>query len=298
MRCPIPPVQNISASQSQSQIAGLERSCAGDWVETAPYQPGIQRIEAFFSGNAYAPHRHDTYSIGYTMDGVQSFDYRGTRSNSTPGQVIVLHPDELHNGQAGSDEGFHYRMLYVEPALVWSALGETASALPFAKDPVLNDPALMHALHAAYSDMAGPLDPIALDEIATLLADGLLAHDQSAHAGRQIRVDSVAVCTAREFLDANLDRTVRSEELEAVTGHDRFALSRQFRTALGTSPYRYMTMRRLDKVRASIESGMDLADVAALCGFSDQAHMTRKFTAAFGLPPGKWKRLSMARSHW
>lgn len=41
--------------------------------------PGLGRIEAWFAGGAYDPHRHDAYAIGYTMEGVQSFDCRGAR---------------------------------------------------------------------------------------------------------------------------------------------------------------------------------------------------------------------------
>ena len=97
---------------AQRLLPGLARLRARDWVRAAPWQAGLQRMEAFFSGAAYAPHRHDTYSICYTIRGAQSFDYRGARSNSTPGKVIVLHPDEVHNGEAGSAEGFLPHPLY------------------------------------------------------------------------------------------------------------------------------------------------------------------------------------------
>jgi hypothetical protein len=38
---------------------------------------GIERLEAYFAGHGYDPHRHDTYAIGVTLSGVQLFDYRG-----------------------------------------------------------------------------------------------------------------------------------------------------------------------------------------------------------------------------
>ena len=52
------------------------RAKSPDWVHRAEPAQGIERIEAFFIGNAYAMHRHDTYAIGRTPAGVQCFQYR------------------------------------------------------------------------------------------------------------------------------------------------------------------------------------------------------------------------------
>ncbi|MGL5009872.1 MAG: AraC family transcriptional regulator [Paracoccaceae bacterium] len=287
----IPHDERSTGVRSHDLTPGLERSCARDWVNAAPWQVGIQRIEAYFSGEAYAPHRHDTYSIGYTIRGVQSFDYRRERSDSLPGQVIVLHPDEVHTGEAGTDEGFHYRMIYVEPSLVRAALGSSARALPFVRQAVLSDASLMRAIHAAFSDLTVALEPVAFDEVVALLADGLVANDHSASLTIRSLIDHRAICRAREYLDANLDRVVSSGDLEAATGLDRYALSRQFRRVFGTSPYRYLTMRRLDGVRAGIAAGTTLVDAALAAGFNDQAHMSRHFKANFGISPGRWLRL-------
>src|SRR5678816_1741118 len=55
---------------------------------------GIERIEAHLLGQAFTPHRHDTYAIGITLSGVQTFRYRGERWYCLPGQCHILHPDE------------------------------------------------------------------------------------------------------------------------------------------------------------------------------------------------------------
>ena len=82
-----------------------------DWLHRAPHASGLDRIEAYFAGFAFDPHRHDTYAIGRTLFGVQSFHYRGGTTHSLPGTTMVIHPDETHDGRAGSDEGFKYRMI-------------------------------------------------------------------------------------------------------------------------------------------------------------------------------------------
>lgn len=117
-----------------------------DWVRR-PHEPGrFERLEAYFAGYGFAPHRHDTYAIGCTLAGVHRFNYRNCSRYSLPGDTIVLHPDELHDGEAGSEAGFRYRIVYIEPALLQGALG--GQALPFINEGVSRDPRMQRAVQA------------------------------------------------------------------------------------------------------------------------------------------------------
>jgi AraC-like DNA-binding protein len=70
----------------------LERSCSRrrDSIRFGAGALGLERAEVYLSSQAYAPHRHDTYAIGVTTAGVQTFRYRGTRRVCLPGQLHVL----------------------------------------------------------------------------------------------------------------------------------------------------------------------------------------------------------------
>lgn len=252
---------------------------------------GIERIEAFFHGYAYDPHRHDTYAFGLTLSGVQSFDYRGARRDSLSGHAIVIHPDEIHNGRSGIAEGFRYRMIYVEPRLIREAMGEAGRSLPFVPAAVSRDARLVSAIAHALRDLDAPLEALGLDDIVVPLADALTAADPSAGCMRRQRFDRPALERARDYLDHHLESPVASEALERLTGLDRFTLARQFRAAFGTSPYNYLVMRRLGRARGLLALGTALAEVAAACGFADQSHLTRQFHRAYGITPGRWRSL-------
>ncbi len=59
----------------------------------------------------------------------------------------------------------------------------------------------------------------------------------------------------------------------------------------GTSPHRYLLMRRLEFARDRIHGERPLVEVAFDAGFADQAHFTRVFKAAFGLAPARYRAL-------
>ncbi len=250
---------------------------------------GVERFRAWLGREAYEKHRHDTYAIGVTDRGVQVFDYRGAERVSLPGQVVVLHPDERHDGRAGTRAGFGYRIVYVEPARVAEALRTLtghARPLPFVRESVARHPALARAVHHAF---AAPLGELSADELVEEVAKGLLAGEGATPVAP--RLDAAAVERARQLLDAGRTRLVRSSELEAATGLSRYDLARQFRLALGTSPHRYLLMRRLDAAREAMRRGRPLAEVADEVGFADQAHFTRVFKAASGLTPARYRAL-------
>lgn len=118
----------------------------------------VERFAGYFQGAAYAPHRHDTYAIGLTLRGVQTFDYRGSTRHSQPGEMVILHPDELHDGRAGTYEGFGYRTLYVKPSAVQDVL--EGGALPFLKGGVSKDPRLYRVLLPLLNDLERDLTPL------------------------------------------------------------------------------------------------------------------------------------------
>lgn len=268
---------------------------ARDWVCRTEPRDGVELLQARLGGVAYQPHRHDTYAIGITDTGVQRFDYRGAERNSTPGCVFVLHPDELHDGRAGSPAPFGYRQVYVAPrriAQAVRALLGRAAPLPFVPQPVLSSPVLARAVASAFAAFPAPPEPLAGDALVHDLARGLIAADPALRGGAlAVACDLPALERARDFLDNACTRVVASAELEAVSGHSRYDLARQFRHLYGTSPYRYLLMRRLERVRARLAGRAGLAEIAADAGFADQAHLSRQFKTTYGLTPARYRRL-------
>ncbi|HEX7094930.1 MAG TPA: helix-turn-helix domain-containing protein [Acidimicrobiales bacterium] len=92
------------------------------------------------------------------------------------------------------------------------------------------------------------------------------------------------------------ERLVRSAGLLDVTslarevGWRRRHLAQQFRKEYGLSPKVLARVLRFERARWMLTSPRRprLADVAAMCGFADQAHMTRDWLALAGASPTAW----------
>jgi AraC-like DNA-binding protein len=263
-----------------------------DFLIVDPPAARLQRLYARFSGHAYDRHRHETYAVGVTETGLQCFHYRGTARASTAGRVIVIHPDEPHDGHAGGSGGFAYRMLYVDPALIGVALG--GCSLPFVSEPVFDDPALRRIIAEAFADFPEPIENLAVPSLVAALADALSRRAGSLPKPTPFCADK-ALDIARELLDAATSGPIGAAMLEAATGIDRYTLARGFRARFGTSPHRYLIGRRLERVKAEIARGCPLAASAYAAGFADQSHMTRHFKARFGLTPGRYVALVRSR---
>jgi AraC-like DNA-binding protein len=87
--------------------------------------------------------------------------------------------------------------------------------------------------------------------------------------------------------------TSRVSELAAGTGWSSRHLTSRFRTEIGLTPkaaarvIRFHRTRRLLVSQFAAEPEIRLADLAATCGYFDQAHLAREFRALAGCPPSQ-----------
>lgn len=76
-------------------------------------------------------------------------------------------------------------------------------------------------------------------------------------------------------------------DLAAAVGISPCYFSRLFHSTFGQPPHQYLLELRLQRARSLLEAKQcgAIADVAAMTGFSDQSHLTRRFRRRFGTTP-------------
>lgn len=253
---------------------------------------GVQLIEAQLRGAAYSPHRHDTYTIAVTTVGVQSFNYRGERWQSRPGQTMILHPDEVHDGYCCDEAGFSYRAAYLPPAHVQTVIG--GAALPFLAEGVSTNVDLAGSALRLIAMCSDKNELFGYQDALYQLVSVMQRVEGRPRARRTANRE--AVMRVREFLDSVPAPGTNLDQLEKIAGYDRWQLSRDFRLLLGTSPYRYLQCRRLERAGQLLRSGLGMAAAAHEAGFADQSHFGRVFRRTFGTTPLVWHRPGQERT--
>jgi AraC-like DNA-binding protein len=93
---------------------------------------------------------------------------------------------------------------------------------------------------------------------------------------------------------------VRISDLAAETGWSGRHLTSRFRAEVGLTPKAAARVIRFDRARhllvrraqslsgVAAADGYRLADLAAACGYFDQAHLAREFRSLAGCPPSQW----------
>jgi len=97
------------------------------------------------------------------------------------------------------------------------------------------------------------------------------------------------LCAARDFLDAHCLEPIPLIHLAQMAGLSPFQLIRRFRKEFGLTPHAYQLDRRINRTRELLQQGYSLADLACLCGFSDQSHFQRAFKLRVAATPIQYR---------
>lgn len=225
------------------------------------------------------------------------FDGRWSRETCGPGAVSLLTRSQVSHWTWSEDVTVTH--LYLTEQFVASIAAEVTGkcVAEVALEDILrtDDPILTAAIDTAAAEVRRP--EFGSDLYIESVGRQLVVHLLRKYAAVRVREDaargalSAAQRTlAQDFIEQNLGRTLELAEIAAELNMSAGTFSRQFQRSTGMAPYAYVTERRLALARCLLERRVPTKQVAASCGFSDQAHLTRMFARRFGVTPAAFSR--------
>lgn len=92
----------------------------------------------------------------------------------------------------------------------------------------------------------------------------------------------------------NADPGVSVTDLAKQAGYSPAHFRREVRRWTGSSPHEFVTSYRLDEARRLLLSGdLIISAIAEQTGFQSLSHFTRLFRDRYGIPPGRYRLLSL-----
>jgi AraC family transcriptional regulator len=93
-----------------------------------------------------------------------------------------------------------------------------------------------------------------------------------------------------DYIEANLEGELTIDRMASIACLSKYHFARAFKQAVGQSPHRYVSAKRLERAKALlIHDDRSLADIALTLSFSCQANFTRAFKQATGQTPSRFR---------
>ncbi|MGF1460871.1 MAG: AraC family transcriptional regulator [Leptolyngbyaceae cyanobacterium] len=149
------------------------------------------------------------------------------------------------------------------------------------------------------AEMGGPNGRLFADTLSTAIATHFVNHyglEPPSNRPRLCPTERQRLGPVIDYIEAHLTDDLTLADLALIAGLSKFHFSRLFKDAIGLTPYKYVTQRRvMQAARRLRQSDSEIAQVAHQFGFTDQAHFTRVFKQIKGTTPKRFLQQSHHR---
>lgn len=238
-----------------------------------------------------------SYRVGVTPM-QRRFDGRWSQAVCGPGTVSLLTRSQLSHWHWTEDVTVTH--LYLTEAFVSAIASEVTgrgvSEVTLSDILRTDDPIVTAAIDTVAAEARSPEFGAGLyiESIGRQLVIHLLRKYASVRvreARGQGELASAQRTRAEDYIEANLGRPLELGEIADELNMSAGTFARQFRRTTGMAPYAYVTERRLAHARRLLEeTDLPTKQVAASCGFCDQAHLTRMFSRRYGVTPAAFRQ--------
>jgi len=250
----------------------------------------------------------DTFAVGVNMTGVSN------REVWSKGRMVLKQgfaPDSLRIGNL-SDE---LQARFIDPYETVAFLIRRASLDAFTYEEgyrhVTNlscpygivDPALAQLTRTLlpYFERPQEASPMFVDHVGLAVT----AHLVDRYGDRIPSAETIAkggltpahTRRVKEMLAGDLKGNMLIADIAQECGISRQHLIKAFKKTTGYTPHQWLQWKRTDQARDMLKrTKMPISDIALQCGFADQSHFTKVFTALVQATPAVWRQQNQSQA--
>ncbi|MEM6428688.1 MAG: AraC family transcriptional regulator [Deinococcota bacterium] len=260
----------------------------------------LELLRASHLKQVFPKHTHERYAVGVIERGALGFFYRGENVVAAAGDINLCIPGEMHTGGPLAEDGWTYRMFYIDPAVLSRIASEMAGApreLPFIQAGTICDDRLACKLvhvhqvlehHHAQGETRTSLEQET--QLVTVLGELIARYADAPPRHQVLGAEPNAVKQVKNYLEQHYADDVALADLANLTQLSRYHLLRVFAASTGVPPHAYLRQVRLRRAKDLLSAGCSIAEVAVSTGFNDQSHLTRWLKRVWGVTPGQYQQ--------
>lgn len=103
-------------------------------------------------------------------------------------------------------------------------------------------------------------------------------------------LDTFKLNKVKNFIEDRLAEDLSIADMAAVVHMSQFHFARAFKTATGTSPHRYLILRRIERAKVLLKvTRISIAEIAYGLGFANHSHFIAQFRKAVSTTPKSYR---------
>ncbi len=251
-------------------------------------------------------HFHDDYLISAQIGGTDRCTVGLDHYEFTPGDLVLINPDQPHTGNEDGPLGNEYVSLYVSRRMVHSIasqMGGDTHLVQFTEVMARNAKDIFERMIMLFESSRVGCDGTVCSVSVVALAEEIVQECLQRHSNifeprklgtKRIRCWRIAkvVKELEEMSMTELSEPISLVHLARVAGVSRYHFLRRFSENVGMTPGRYARMLRSCRAGRQLrQTDASITEIALGVGFSDNTAFSRSFTNQMHITPSDYRRL-------
>ncbi|KAF3886996.1 MULTISPECIES: helix-turn-helix transcriptional regulator [Nostocales] len=240
------------------------------------------------------------HTISVALDNISSerwLDGKRKSEKQTQGTIAIIPVDIIH--RCLWEENIEFMFVSVDPLLV-KRLGMEISSLEnieliphFATQ---QDPLILGILFSLKDELESKItgDSLYVEQLKTMLVIHLLKKYCVKNTQIVKYSDGLPKYKLRQVLEhihSHLNSEIKLAELASLAGISQYYFCQLFKNSLGITPYQYVLQQRVEQAKQLLRNGqIAICDIALMCGFANQSHLTKHFRKITGMTPKDYQK--------
>lgn len=239
---------------------------------------------------SFPKHFHDYYVIGYVKKSNRNLICNERKYFLKGGEILLLNPNDYHECSSNKDETFEYSAIHITKEeidnLSYEMFGINKTTV-FTKN-VIYDFSMIEEFEEMITMLFNESNSLKKEELFYLIIRDLL-ENYADFKETERNISKLKVNEICNFIQMNYADDLTLEELSKIAGISKYHFIRLFTREVGTTPYKYLELTRINKAKKMLQNGISIIEVAISNGFSDQSHFTNLFKKTIGITPKQYQ---------